>query len=400
MTRELRGRMRLLRAAWLVVVPILLVMDVIGFVLALSRPELLRNPQIERIVDSLGIPVELLITVALLIPFLVGAALGCLVFLRRRHDAVAIRFSAAIILLVSFFPRSLVALRNEFPAFDLPVQIFWIGAVVSLGYVLLTFPTGSFDTRLSFLLFLSLLALLAIFPTTPEAFMDLVENRAPHGAIRLAVGAFSLFPAVAAGVQIHRYRRSGRVERQQMKWGVLPLYLFSGWVFSAIIIPGLFFELSGGWIGAALLISIPLNVLFSLGMARAILRYRLYDIDVVVNRALVYGLMTAIIAVTYLGIVVLLQGILGKFTQGSDLAVAGSTLAVAALFRPLRSRVQGFIDQRFYRSKYDAAETLRAFSSRLRDHVDLQSLSRELVDVVGITMQPQYASLWLRPRLP
>jgi hypothetical protein len=128
-----------------------------------------------------------------------------------------------------------------------------------------------------------------------------------------------------------------------------------------------------------------------------ILRYRLYEIDVVVNRTLVYGVLTALLAFFYLGAVVVLQALLQPITADSDIAIAGSTLAVAAAFRPLRGRVQGFIDRRFYRRKYDAAETLAAFSSRLRDQVDLDALGRELVGVLGATMQPAHASLWLRP---
>jgi hypothetical protein len=130
----------------------------------------------------------------------------------------------------------------------------------------------------------------------------------------------------------------------------------------------------------------------------AILRYRLYDIDVVINRTLVYGLLTAILAASYLGIVAVTQLILQPLTPQSDLSIVISTLAVAALFRPLRARLQTFIDRRFYRQRYDAAATLDRFSARLRDQVDLESLRSEVVGVVGTTMQPAHASLWLRPR--
>jgi len=136
--------------------------------------------------------------------------------------------------------------------------------------------------------------------------------------------------------------------------------------------------------------------LIPVAIAVALLRHQLYDIDVLINRTIVYGALTAILAASYFGIVVLLQRLLEPVTQQSDLAVAGSTLAVAALARPLRSRLQTFIDHRFYRRKYDAATILDAFSARLRDHVDLGSLSQELVGVVGNTMQPAHASLWLR----
>ncbi len=143
-----------------------------------------------------------------------------------------------------------------------------------------------------------------------------------------------------------------------------------------------------------------LMLLIPISIAVAVLRYRLYDIDLLINRTLVYGALTALLAAVYFGGVTATQAIFRALTgqeQQPQLAIVVSTLIIAALFSPLRRRIQSFIDRRFYRRKYDARKTLEAFSARLRDETDLQALDRELVGVVRETMQPAHVALWLRP---
>jgi hypothetical protein len=191
----------------------------------------------------------------------------------------------------------------------------------------------------------------------------------------------------AVGSVVVRFRRSWGVERQQMKWFVFAVALL------------LTFPLEG------YLPDFVDNVLFGLTLIAlptaigiAVLRYRLYDIDLVINRTLVYGPLTAMLILVYISGVVFLQYAFRVLTgQGSQIAIVASTLAIAALFNPLRRRVQAFVDRRFYRRKYDAAKTLEAFSAKLRDETDLDALNAELVGVVRETMQPAHVSLWLRP---
>jgi hypothetical protein len=212
------------------------------------------------------------------------------------------------------------------------------------------------------------------------------------------VGAFSLPLAVFTGLSpfaalFIRYRRAeGEEGRQQIKWVAYAVALLTGAIIAVSVWP----PLDGSIVGLVLFLIGFLSIPTAIGIA--ILRYRLFDIDLVINRTLVYAVLTAALALVYFGGVASLQFVLRPLTGGeSQLAVVASTLAIAALFSPLRRRIQGFIDRRFYRKKYDAQETLANFGAGLRDETDLEALSDELVGVVQETMEPEHASLWLRP---
>jgi hypothetical protein len=222
----------------------------------------------------------------------------------------------------------------------------------------------------------------------PGAAGDLAASVAP-------LAELALIPTVVGALAglVVRLRRSRGVERQQLKWFAFVGSLMLAALFLAavsLVDPELLGDNIGtlGW-GAFLLLTV---LGLPLAIGAAILRHRLYDIDVVINRTLVYGALTATLGATYLGLVLLLGLTLGT----SDVAIAISTLAVAALFRPLRARIQGAVDRRFFRRRYDAARTLDAFSTRLRDELDLDALRGEISSVVGETVQPAHVSLWLR----
>jgi hypothetical protein len=196
----------------------------------------------------------------------------------------------------------------------------------------------------------------------------------------------------AAASLVARYRRSRGIERQQVKWLAASVALVGTWgsvmVITQFAAPGLSTYAQAGVAALTPIISLSLGI--------AILRYRLYDIDVLINRVLIYGVVSAVLVATYGAGVLLLQALLRPFTAGSDLAVAASTLMVVALFQPIRARVQGLVDRRFYRARYDAVRTVDAFAARLRNEVELDAVRADLLGAVGETVRPQHASVWLR----
>jgi hypothetical protein len=298
----------------------------------------------------------------------------------------------------------------------------WVPAVGLLGvYLLLLFPDGRVpSSRWRLLAWLSgaaivLLSLVTLL--TPGPLEGLGGARNPFGlegqpwvvaAGWIFLPLLPLCMLASALSLVLRYRRSGGEVRQQIKWivfaaslmGLLYLAVMGAGTLSWIISPEAPRDLGTQTLWGAVLENVMLlsfaGVPVALGFA--VLKYRLYDIDIFINRALVYGLLTATLAGVYLGGVIFLQYLFRALTgQESQLAIVASTLAIAALFIPLRRRVQRFVDRRFYRRKYDAAKTLASFNARLRDETDLDTLVDDVVGVVSQAMQPEHASLWLRP---
>ena len=275
------------------------------------------------------------------------------------------------------------------------------GLTISLlVLVFLLFPSGQFVprwTRWTFVVSLAVQVPTIFFPHTP--FLPKIYAGTP--------GYFVLVGEVAfvVAVQLYRYRRvSSPLQRQQTKWVVfgiaVPMIVYLGGTVLYLIFPALAEPSSpyGAPYQLALNASICLLLLIPLSFGFAMLRNRLWDIDVLINRTLVYSTLTASLALVYVGLVIGLQALLrGLISQDNSVAIVISTLAIAALFQPLRRRIQRIIDLRFYRSKYDAAKTVAAFSATLRQEVDLDQLREQLLAVVQETMQPAHVSLWLRP---
>jgi hypothetical protein len=293
----------------------------------------------------------------------------------------------------------------------------WLLLIIPLLLIPLLFPSGRPPTPrwrwvgVAVIVWATLFVLLAALVkkisagTKPNLMFDnpigvLREDTAELLLGMWIAGLLALVVACAVALFV-RYRRANETEREQIKW-----LLYACAVFLVVYVSGFVSGLGGtaslgGYIWGIFFGLSVMTLPAAIGIA--ILRYRLYDIDVVINRTLVYGALTALLALVYFGGVTATQAIFRTLTgqeQQPQLAIVVSTLVIAALFNPLRRRIQSFIDRRFYRRKYDAAKTLEAFSAKLRDETDLDALSDDLVGVVRDTMQPAHVSLWLRPETP
>jgi hypothetical protein len=327
---------------------------------------------------------------------LVFFGVACVLFWRRSDDWMAMFVSLFLVIIgVNFSVQAQAILAT-----NVRTVWYWSHTVliglgwVSLSLLLYLFPDGRFVPRWT--------RLLAVFVVASNLFLDAspvpISTFPPWmlSAIYLVNGGSGVV------AQIYRYARvSGPVQRQQTKWVVFGLTVTTLVLFGRLV-PLLIFPSLSASSSPYFLISTyvypPGLLLIPLTIGVAILRYRLWDIDTLINKALVYGGLSLLLAAVYLGLIVGLESLFGLVSgQASQpVVIVVSTLIIAALFQPLRHRVQAIIDRRFYRHKYDAARTLAAFSATLQSEVDLSQLSEQLVAVVEETMQPASVSLWLR----
>jgi len=278
-----------------------------------------------------------------------------------------------------------------------------LAAFACLGLVLLLVPTGSPPSpRWRWWAWFAagapavLLLAMPLAPRPPDWRYHAVDNpldlRPFDGALllanRAALAVAVLGVLVGSGSLVVRFRRARGTERQQLRWVVLAAALTGVGMLACVVLVAAGNEVLVGWVAGACVAVLPLAI------GAAVLRYRLFDLDRIISRTLAYGLLSIILGLGYAGVVLGLGQLLGR---DSSLVVAAATLAVAALFQPARRRVQAVVDRRFDRRRYDAARTIEAFSARLRQQVDLDMLTTELLTVVEQTMQPTMVSLWLRP---
>ena len=356
----------------------------------------------------------------LFLPFLAFPLVGALIASRRPRNPIGwICLAAGLFWMLIVLGDSVPAGFGPYPVTIAALtQWMWVPPVGLLGiYMILLFPDGRLPSRrwrpLAWLSGAAMVLASVALTVAPGDLPGYPGARNPfglegHPAIAQAlVGAIALLPVciLASAVSlVWRYRHSGGEVRLQIRW-VAFAASFVGLAYGITLVSGLFLapESLATEEGPLWMSLLQNTVLMSyagvpVAVGVAVLRYRLYDIDVLINRTLVYGTLTASLALLYLSCVVCLQYVLRELTgQETRLAVVASTLAIAAMFGPLRRRVQAFVDRRFFRKKYNATKTLETFASTLRDETDLRQLNAGLLAVVRETLQPAHASLWLKP---
>lgn len=397
----------LARAAWLVLVLGFLALFVASlppYFVLLSHPCIGSSCQFAQVIPasemsqlrSLGISLDTYAVLQISSQILlvsVFVAIASIIFWRKSDDPVALLGSFTLAMFGILFEKGNLSLLPQ--VWALPVQC--VASLSFTGFFIFfyLFPSGQFVPRWTrwlaggYLLYWLTDEFLPIWQNSPLNFVIFVG-----------------FIASLFGVQVYRYRRVSTLrERQQTRWVVIGAIAGIGGYL--VIFTLLYIFLGGPPTNTSqpplplLLINSAISLLillFPLSVGFAILRYRLWDIDILVNRALVYSALTITLGLAYAALIIGLQFLLhGIIAQSNEVILVGSTLVIAALFQPLRRRIQQMIDRRFYRRKYDAAKTLAAFSATLREEVDLAQLSEQLVTIVQETMQPTHISLWLQP---
>jgi cation transport ATPase len=401
----LRGRWLLAaRAGWVVVAALTLGVATAGFAVGLRRPELIHPQSARAALAQAGVPGQVTVVVALIIPMAAFAATGLLIFWRRSNDWAAMLFALTLVTGTGLSMRAASALERAAPALWLPARLVLTLATFLSLIVLFVFPDGRLVPRWTRLLVAAAVpAVMLTGADLPRIFVELpdVPPGVSKARLGLAVLVWSGFWAAGIYAQAYRYRHvSGPVQRQQTKWVAFTFGLVLVVLLLGFVIPSLVVDTANAWFAWALLATVPLIVLFPASVAVAILRHRLYDIDRLITRTLTYGLLTVVLGVVYAGAVVVLGQALNPRGGDSPLAVAASTLLVAVLFQPARRRIQQAVDRRFNRRRYDAAKAIEAFSARMHEQLDLDTLTAELLAVVDHTVEPTAAWLWLRPQLP
>jgi hypothetical protein len=406
--------LRLARYAWFVLTALLLVIFIAGLsprydeLSTICRTDacipIAPTPEDAAALTEIGFSLQLYSLINVLAECVIASSLlglAILLFWRNSSDWMSLLVSAAFVMLgLNFMVEADLAFFRINPPLLPLFELLTALAGIPFAWLFFLFPNGAFVPRWTRWIAIALLVAALIDPLFRLAgYRTQSEQSSSIGLVVYLLGLF-----IGFGAQVYRYRRvSNSLERQQTKWVLLGMgsLLIANFVWSYFVdiappAPGYPRVIFNVFIQAALL---PLIITLPVTLFISVMRYRLWDIDIIIRKTLLYGLLTAILAAVYLvSVIVIHAGILALSgsAQQSQLAIVLSTLAIAALFSPLRRNIQVFIDRRFYRKKYNVEQILKSFAVSIRDDVDLDRLSSHLLTTVHQTMQPENLSLWLR----
>lgn len=383
---------RLVQALWLGAMAVLGVVAVLGLAAAYRRPELIAIPQFVELMAELEMSERLSMTLSFVLPIAASLILAVVVFIGRRQDGMALLFPLAILGVFVYGSGTPGALRATTPQLAPLSLVAEVLALEALAFLLFLFPSGRLQPRWTRFVLIPLATMVVVYPPIATSIRLVVSNPAsvsPALRVVTVTAAVSLLVGASIGQSVRYRHYANTIERQQMRWVLLGL--------AVLVVPAVFMSLGvsilpSRWVGWSMLVASMAGILVPITAGVAVFRYRLYDIALIVNRTIVYLMLTGFLGLVYAGLVMIVSQ---WAPAGSDLGVALSTLIVATLFRPARQRIQLFVDARFHRSRYDAAAILEAFGTRLRGQVDLPTLRYELTGTIQRSLEPRHMSLWL-----
>lgn len=395
--QQLTGRALLVaRVGWLLVVVSTLALTVFGFAVGISNPTQMAPASILAALNQANISNTIAVVVGLILPLVLVVAIGATMFWKRPTDPMVLLTSLTVITVMAAFTKSTFAAMSTVPELEGLVRAVFFLGFGSMVLLFALFPSGRSVPAWAWMAAPVAAIIAAALPEFPRALAMFPDRPADFDQTSWTFHLMFLFVVLTMMViwQVYRYRKvSTHIERLQAKWVILPLAVSFAQLTLVFVLAQPVFglgDVARGWVQLSL---VPVTLLFPVGLAAAILRYRLYDIERIVSRTVSYGSLTVLLFCVYAALIFLLRQLTPM--QG-DLAVAASTLGVAALANPMRRRIQRAVEHRFYRTHADASQTLTEFTETLRIATDLRAVATELQGAVTRTFRPERLSVWVR----
>ncbi len=384
------------RTAWVLLASVLVPLTAWGLVREYADPSIVAMAPLTKLFVELGLDFRLMITVVLAGPFSAVVVIASYIFMMRPRDSVALVFSAALITIFAFSSRAFLTFSG-FPVLEYSLDVVFMLMAGFMVFLFGMFPSGRLIPRWAWTMAPLMLVSFLLDPrmgTTLEATMG--SGAALSLRNQFAITTFLGAVGIGLAAQLHRYRRVSTAEqRQQTKLVVAPLGLVVGTIGTALIALTVSSNKPGAWIGWVIFVSIPALVATPVGVAAAVLRYRLFEVDRLISRTVTYTLVVAVLGLVFALGAVWIPTALG-LGDSSTLLVTASTLAVAALFNPLRKRVQTSVDRRFNRSAYNADLVAKAFSAKLGQSLTTLQIVEEWRSTVDESLEPETSGIWLK----